>query len=233
MTDERMALLELVEKSADADLVREMLAFAAERIMDAEVELLTGASKGARAALRESQRNGYRERDWDTRAVRIDLAIPKLRKGSYFPSFLEPRQPAGKALVAVIQEACVQGVSTRAVDDLVKAMAAGGMSKSQQPALRRDRCAGERLPLAAAGGRLALSVAGCDLSEGPRRRADRQPRGDSGHRCQRGRQARGARHRHRPVRLRPSGPASSEASPTGGCAASSWWSPTTTRGSAR
>lgn len=131
MTDERMALLELVEKSADVDLVREMLAFAAERIMDAEVELLTGATKGARTALRETHRNGYRDRDWDTRAGRIELAIPKLRKGSYFPSFLEPRRTAEKALVAVIQEAYVHGVSTRAVDDLVKAMGAGGMSKSQ------------------------------------------------------------------------------------------------------
>jgi putative transposase len=131
MSDERMALLELVEKSADVDLVREMLAFAAERIMDAEVELLTGASKGLRTALRENHRNGYRERDWDTRTGRIELAIPKLRKGSYFPSFLEPRRTAEKALVAVIQEAYVHGVSTRAVDDLVKAMGAGGMSKSQ------------------------------------------------------------------------------------------------------
>ena len=131
MTEERMALLELVEKSADADLVREMLAFAAERIMDAEVEALTGAAKGARTALRENHRNGYRERNWDTRAGGIELAIPKLRKGSYFPSFLEPRRTAEKALVAVIQEAYVHGVSTRAVDDLVKAMGAGGMSKSQ------------------------------------------------------------------------------------------------------
>jgi putative transposase len=131
MSDERMALLELVEKSADVDLVREMLAFAAERIMDAEVELLTGASKGLRTALRENHRNGYRERDWDRRTGRIELAIPKLRKGSYFPSFLEPRRTAEKALVAVIQEAYVHGVSTRAVDDLVKAMGAGGMSKSQ------------------------------------------------------------------------------------------------------
>jgi len=126
-----MALLELVEKEADSDLVREMLAFAAERIMDAEVESVTGAAKGARTALRETQRNGYRERDWDTRAGRIELAIPKLRKGSYFPSFLEPRRTAEKALVAVIQEAYVHGISTRSVDDLVKAMGAGGISKSQ------------------------------------------------------------------------------------------------------
>jgi putative transposase len=130
-TDERMALLELIEKQADSDLVREMLAFAADRIMELEVELRTGAAKGARSALREAQRNGYRERDWDTRAGRIALEIPKLRKGSYLPSFLEPRRTAEKALVAVIQEAYIHGISTRAVDDLVKAMGAGGMSKSQ------------------------------------------------------------------------------------------------------
>src|SRR6056297_1451138 len=131
MTNERMALLELVEQQADGDLVREMLAFAADRIMEAEVEARTGAAKGARSPLREVQRNGYRDRDWDTRAGRIPLEIPKLRKGSYLPSFLEPRRTAEKALVAVIQEAYVQGISTRSVDDLVKAMGAGGMSKSQ------------------------------------------------------------------------------------------------------
>jgi putative transposase len=131
MTDERMALLELVEKDADADPVRDMLALAAERIMEAEVEAAAGAAKGARTPVREAHRNGYRERDWDTRAGRIELAIPRLRKGSCFPSFLEPRRTAEKALVAVVQEAYVHGVSTRAVDDLVKAMGAGGMSKSQ------------------------------------------------------------------------------------------------------
>jgi transposase-like protein len=131
MTDDRMALLELVEKGADADLVRDMLAFAAERVMEAEVEAAAGAAKGARTPLREAHRNGYRERDWDTRAGRIELAIPRLRRGSYFPSFLEPRRTAEKALVAVVQEAYVHGVSTRAVDDLVKALGAGGMSKSQ------------------------------------------------------------------------------------------------------
>jgi len=131
MTDERMALLELVEQQADGDLVREMLAFAADRIMEAEVETRTGAAKGTRSPLREVQRNGYRDRDWDTRAGRIALEIPKLRKGSYLPSFLEPRRTAEKALVAVIQEAYVQGISTRSVDNLVKAMGAGGMSKSQ------------------------------------------------------------------------------------------------------
>src|SRR5918993_3339785 len=131
MTDEKMALLELVEKGADADLVRDMLAFAAERIMEAEVEAAAGAAKGARTPLREAHRNGYRDRDWDTRAGRIELSIPRLRKGSYFPCFLEPRRTAEKALVAVIQEAYVHGVSTRAVDDLVQAMGASGVSKSQ------------------------------------------------------------------------------------------------------
>ncbi len=131
MTEERMALIELVEKQADGDLVREMLAFTAERIMEAEVEARTGAAKGARSPMREAQRNGYRDRDWDTRAGRIALEIPRLRKGSYFPSFLEPRRTAEKALVAAIQEAYVHGVSKRSVDDLIKAMGAGGMPKSQ------------------------------------------------------------------------------------------------------
>src|ERR671913_1431671 len=131
MTDDRMALLELIEKRADTDLVREMLAFAAGRLMDLEVEALTGAPAGTRSPDRLNHRNGYRERAWDTRAGRIDLAIPKLRKGSYFPAFLEPRRTAEKALTAVIQEAYIHGVSTRAVDDLVKAMGASGISKSQ------------------------------------------------------------------------------------------------------
>ncbi len=131
MTDNRMALLELIEKRADADLVREMLAFAAERLMDLEVEAKTGVPAGARSPERLNHRNGYRERAWDTRAGRIDLAIPKRRKGSSLPSFLEPRRTAEKALTAVIQEAYIHGVSTRAVDDLVKAMGASGISKSQ------------------------------------------------------------------------------------------------------
>jgi putative transposase len=131
MTDDKMALLELIEKRADTDLVREMLAFAAARVMDLEVETLTGAPAGVRSPERLNHRNGYRERVWDTRAGRIDLAIPKLRKGSYFPAFLEPRRTAEKALTAVIQEAYIHGISTRAVDDLVKAMGASGISKSQ------------------------------------------------------------------------------------------------------
>jgi transposase-like protein len=78
-----------------------------------------------------NQRNGYRERAWETRVGTVDLAIPKLRKGSYFPAFVEPRRASEKALTAVIQEAYVHGVSTRSVDDLVKAMGMTGISKSQ------------------------------------------------------------------------------------------------------
>ena len=131
MTDDRMALLELIEKRADADLVREMLGFAAERLMEAEVQARTGAARGERDPSRLVQRNGYRGRAWDTRVGRIELEIPRLSRGSYFPSFLEPRRTAEKALTAVIQEAYIHGVSTRAVDDLVKALGASGVSKSE------------------------------------------------------------------------------------------------------
>ena len=130
MTDDRMALIELIEKGADSDLVRELLAFAADRMMEL-VEARTGAPAGARSPDRFTHRNGYRERAWETRAGRIDVATTKLRKGSYLPSFLEPRRTAEKALTAVIQEAYVHGISTRAVDDLVKAMGGSGVSKSQ------------------------------------------------------------------------------------------------------
>jgi transposase-like protein len=131
MTDERMALIELIEKSADADLVREMLGFAAGRLMEAEVQAHTGAAHGVRDPDRQVQRNGYRERPWETRAGRIELEIPRLRRGSYFPTFLEPRRTAEKALTAVIQEAYIQGVSTRSVDNLVRAMGGSGISKSE------------------------------------------------------------------------------------------------------
>ncbi len=131
MTEDKIALRALLEKGSDASFLRDTISFAAQRLMELESESLCGAGHGERSPERVNQRNGYRERDWQTRAGTVELRIPKLRKGSYFPAFLEPRRLAEKALTAVVQEAYVQGISTRAVDDLVRAMGMEGISKSQ------------------------------------------------------------------------------------------------------
>src|SRR3984885_14725419 len=131
MTDDKIALQDLLEKSSDASLLREMIGFAAQRLMALETDALCGASHCERTPERLAQRNGFRDRDWETRAGTVELRIPKLRKGSYFPGFLEPRRMAEKALTAGIQEAYVHGISTRSVDDLVQAMGCSGVSKSQ------------------------------------------------------------------------------------------------------
>ena len=137
-TKANMALAQLTEKGGDADLVRDMIQYVAQRMMEMDAEGLCAAAYGARSPERENSRNGYRERLWETRAGSVDLKIPKLRRGSYFPGFLEPRRAGEKALAAVIQEAYIQGVSTRSVDELVKAMGMSGISKSQVSRLCAD-----------------------------------------------------------------------------------------------
>ena len=138
MTNPMMTLNTLLEKTSDADILREMIGFASQRLMEMEVGARTGAAYGHKDPDRLVSRNGYRVRDWDTHAGTVELQIPKLRKGSYFPGFLEPRRMTEKALTAVIQEAYIQGISTRSVDDLVKAMGMDGISKSQVSRLCED-----------------------------------------------------------------------------------------------
>src|SRR4029434_5132778 len=112
-------------------MLRQMVQFMAQHLMELDVEARCGAGYDEKSPERINSRNGYRERTWDTRAGSVELKIPKLRQGSYFPEFLEPRRTAEKALTAVIQEAYIQGISTRSVDELVKALGMSGVSKSQ------------------------------------------------------------------------------------------------------
>ncbi len=109
MTNATMALAELAEKGPDVDMLRQMVQFAAQRLMDMEAETLCGAGYDEKNPQRLNSRNGYRDRSWETRAGAVELRVPKLRQGSYYPAFLEPRRTAEKALAAVIQLAYVHG----------------------------------------------------------------------------------------------------------------------------
>jgi len=134
MAKNRMDVLELLRKEAeeaDIDFLREGLSVLVQAVMEAEVAAKTGAERGERSPERMTHRNGYRNRPWDTRVGTLDLRIPKVREGSYFPSLLEPRRRSERALLAVVQQAYVEGVSTRRVEDLVQALGCDGISKSQ------------------------------------------------------------------------------------------------------
>lgn len=130
----RMALMELVRKASqeqDTDFMREGVRVLSQELMELEVSQHVGAERHERTPERRGQRNGYRDRTWDTRMGTIELKVPRVRDGTYFPNLLDPRRRAERALVAVVQEAYVQGVSTRRVDDLVRALGIEGISKSQ------------------------------------------------------------------------------------------------------
>src|SRR6476646_4336151 len=144
MATPRMDLSAFVGKlleEQDGDVLREGIRVRSQALMETEVAGLIGADRHERTPERTAHRNGYRMRTWDTRVGTIELAIPKVRPGTYFPSLLQPRRRAEHALLAVVQEAYVHGVSTRKIDDLVRAL---------------DH------------GRASVRVAGCDVSQGPR-----------------------------------------------------------------
>ena len=138
MAEERLALTELLEKAGDGDFLRSVAEAVLQLLMEADVDGLIGAGRYERSGERTTWRNGFRDRTLDTRLGRLQLRIPKLRQGCYFPPFLEPRKISEKALAAVIQEAWIGGVSTRRVEDLVQAMGLGGISKSQVSKLCKD-----------------------------------------------------------------------------------------------
>ena len=138
MTEDRLPLAELMAKAGDGDFLRSVAEAVVQLLMETDVDGLIGAGRHERTGERTTYRNGYRDRTLDTRLGSLQLRIPKLRQGSYFPPFLEPRRTSEKALVAVIQEAWIGGVSTRRVDDLVQAMGLAGISKSTVSKLCKD-----------------------------------------------------------------------------------------------
>ena len=198
MVKDSMDLMQLLRKrgvDGDMDFLREAMRVLMDAIMDAEVSARIGAEHGERSRDRLTHRNGYRSRTWDTRVGTMELRIPKLREGTYFPSLLEPRRRSERALLAVIQQAYVEGVSTRRVDDpvsstgqvLVKALGCDGISKSQvsRICMELDGVV-DSFPGSAAGHRtVLLCVAGRAESEGSGGRQDSQRergRGDRGER---------------------------------------------------
>lgn len=138
MTDDRMALMEALQKADDGNFLRSLAETVLQILMEADVEGVIGAGRYERSGERSTWRNGYRDRSLDTRLGQLNLRIPKLRTGTYFPPFLEARKTTEKALISVIQEAWIAGVSTRKVDDLVQAMGLSGISKSQVSKLCKE-----------------------------------------------------------------------------------------------
>ncbi len=124
-------MIDLAEKHAEGDFLREVGEWTLQRLKEMEVEARIGAKPHERTEDRSSRRNGYRQRALETRAGTMNLNIPMHRSGSYYPSFLEPRKRSEHALVAVIQEAYIRGVRTQKVDELALAMGMSGVSKSQ------------------------------------------------------------------------------------------------------
>jgi len=221
MTDDRMALIEALQKADDGNFLRSLAETVLQILMEADVEGMIGAGRYERSGERSTWRNGYRDRTLDTRLGQLNLRIPKLRTGSYFPSFLEARKTTEKALVSVIQEAWIAGVSTRKVDDLVQAMGLSGISKSQVSKLCKeiDERVGAflkrplegdwRSPLSL--GPMARQGSPLDrrhLPEGAAERADRVRRRDNRHGGRHRRSARDRRPAHRPVGGRALGQAS-------------------------
>jgi hypothetical protein len=214
MTEENMNLADLLQKSGDGDFLRSVAEAVLQILMETDVEGVIGAGRHERSADRLNYRNGYRDRALDTRLGTLQLKIPKLRQGSYFPPFLEPRRTSEKALVTVIQEAWIGGVSTRRVEELVQAMGLAGISKSQVSKLCKDidervnafldrpiegsmpptvpRTVGKTFRGNVFTASMAVSVARCHLPQGARGRPHRLGRRDN---------RRGGEHR-RPARDR-------------------------------
>ena len=167
---DRMTIEEVVRqvlRDEHADVIRESVRAVAQELMEAEVSELIGAEHGERTEDRATHRNGYRPRRWDTRAGEIELQIPKIRQGSYFPSFLQPRKRSEQALVSVVQQAYVCGVSTRRVDQLVERLGLQDLQERGVADRRAARRAGAGVPRAAVGGPLPLPVRRRQGREGP------------------------------------------------------------------